>query len=80
VLLQDRERRWPELLLQQVPEPKHGKNRMHLDMRADLMQPHVARLVALGASVVRGPFDDRGYLTTVMRDPQENEFCVIVEP
>ncbi|MFI7246531.1 VOC family protein [Streptomyces qinglanensis] len=24
----------PELLLQQVPEPKRGKNRMHLDLRA----------------------------------------------
>ena len=53
---------------------------MHLDIRVDQMQPHVARLIALGATVVRGPFNDRGYPTTVMRDPQDNEFCVIVEP
>jgi hypothetical protein len=80
VELTDPTGRWPVLLLRQVPEPKVGKNRMHLDIRVPDMAAEVARLTALGASVVRGPFDDAGYLTTVMRDPQDNEFCVIVEP
>jgi predicted enzyme related to lactoylglutathione lyase len=80
VELTDPSGRWPTLLLQRVPEPKSGKNRMHLDIRVPDMDVEVARLRALGATIVRGPFDDDGYLTTVMRDPQENEFCVIVEP
>ena len=40
----------------------------------------VARLTGLGASVLHGPFDDKGHLTTVMADPEGNEFCVIVPP
>jgi predicted enzyme related to lactoylglutathione lyase len=70
----------PDLLLQQVPEPKQGKNRMHLDMRVADSQAEVSRLGALGATVVHGPFDDQGHWTTVMADPEGNEFCVIVEP
>jgi predicted enzyme related to lactoylglutathione lyase len=34
----------------------------------------------LGATVLRGPFDDEGWLTTVLADPAGNEFCVIVPP
>lgn len=33
VRLTDPARRWPDLLLQQVPEPRTGKNRMHLDLQ-----------------------------------------------
>ncbi|MFE6774921.1 VOC family protein [Streptomyces sp. NPDC057702] len=70
----------PELLLQGVPEPKRAKNRMHLDLRVPHMEPELARLRALGARQVRGPFVDNGWLTTVLRDPQDNEFCVLVAP
>jgi hypothetical protein len=28
----------------------------------------------------RGPFDDEGHWTTVLADPEGNEFCVIVSP
>jgi hypothetical protein len=45
---------------------------MHFDLRAPgAVEAEVARLVALGAIVVR-----RGQDHTVMRDPEGNEFCV----
>ncbi|MFF3452155.1 VOC family protein [Streptomyces sp. NPDC002667] len=65
------------LLFQRVPEPKTEKNRLHLDLhpgegrRAD----EVARLTALGASVLREVREPAG-AWTVMTDPEGNEFCV----
>jgi hypothetical protein len=65
----------PPLLFQKVPEPKVAKNRVHLDLRGDVMADEVARLVGLGASVVAER--SLGSLTwTVMADPAGNEFCV----
>jgi hypothetical protein len=62
----------PNMWFFRVPEPKTAKNRMHFDLRAPgTVADEVARLVALGASVQR-----RGDHTTVMRDPEGNEFCV----
>jgi len=37
------------LLLQRVPEPKVGKNRMHLDIVVEDVEAEVHRLQALGA-------------------------------
>ncbi|MBO8184078.1 VOC family protein [Streptomyces spirodelae] len=70
----------PELLLQQVPEPKRGKNRMHLDLRVSTLEPELSRLRARGATLLTGPFDDNGVLTTVLADPEGNEFCLLVWP
>jgi catechol 2,3-dioxygenase-like lactoylglutathione lyase family enzyme len=81
--LSDPDGRWPDLLLQQVPEPKSVKNRMHLDMQvtdAETAVQQVERLQGVGATVIVEPHDDAGYLTTVLADPQGNEFCVIVPP
>ncbi len=80
VRLVDRRGRWPDLLLQQVPEPKRNKNRMHLDIQVKNLQPELARLADLGARVVVPTHDDAGFLTTVLADPQGNEFCLIVPP
>jgi predicted enzyme related to lactoylglutathione lyase len=80
VRLRDPHERWPNLLLQQVPEPKHGKNRMHLDIQVTDVAPEVERLLALGARVVQPAHDDNGYLTAILADPQGNEFCVIAPP
>jgi len=77
VRLRDPHGRWPDLLLQQVPEPKAGKNRMHLDIQVTDVAPEVARLRALGATEVQPAHDDGGYLTAILADPQGNEFCVI---
>lgn len=81
VLLTDPRERCPDLLLQQVPEAKHGKNRMHLDIRVADVEPELVRFTTLGARLVQGPFCDHGdFLTAVMADPQGNEFCIISEP
>lgn len=65
----------PPMLFQKVPEAKVVKNRVHLDFRAEVMADEVARLAALGASIVaeRSLGDFRW---TVMADPEGNEFCV----
>jgi predicted enzyme related to lactoylglutathione lyase len=61
--------------LQRVVEPRSGKNRMHVDWRADDRTVEVARLVGLGATVI----DEHavpGQAWTVLADPEGNEFCV----
>ncbi|HEX6237852.1 MAG TPA: VOC family protein [Acidimicrobiales bacterium] len=67
----------PKLLLQQVPEPKITKNRMHLDIETPDIEAEAARLEALGARRV-GPDTIREHGTTwiLMTDPEGNEFCV----
>jgi predicted enzyme related to lactoylglutathione lyase len=77
VPLTDPSGKGPRMLLQSVPEPKSGKNRMHPDMRITDMDAELARVTALGATVVRGPFVDGGRPTTVLADPEGNEFCLI---
>jgi hypothetical protein len=65
------------IYFQQVPEPKSGKNRMHLDLRpaADDLDARVAELVARGASVAyRGQQGPHVWMT--LADPEGNEFCV----
>jgi catechol 2,3-dioxygenase-like lactoylglutathione lyase family enzyme len=61
------------LSLQVAREPVSGRDQMHLDLYSDDRHRQVARLVALGAWVVRENADD-GY--TVLLDPEENEFCI----
>jgi catechol 2,3-dioxygenase-like lactoylglutathione lyase family enzyme len=80
VRLTDPRRRWPDLLLQQVPEPRSGKNRMHLDLQVRDAHGEVDRLTALGATVLQPAHDDEGFLTVVLADPEGNEFCVVRPP
>lgn len=67
------------ILFQQVPEPKLGKNRLHIDVHAGDgdrdAEALAARLESLGASRVE--FVDQGPAGRwwVMRDPEGNEFC-----
>ncbi|TDC01436.1 VOC family protein [Nonomuraea longispora] len=70
-----------ELLLQQVPEPKTAKNRMHLDLRVPDLETEVARLVALGGRrVTDEPIKEEGWAWHVLTDPDGNEFCVLRPP
>lgn len=67
----------PPLVLQQVPEPKSGKNRMHLDIVTDEVEPEVARLEALGARRLHDGVQTAGQTRWVtMADPENNEFYV----
>jgi hypothetical protein len=72
------------LLFIEVPEPKSGKNRLHLDLRPrDLTQAEeVERLLGLGATQVwdlRGKYGPgTGWVT--LADPEGNEFCILLSP
>ena len=58
--------------INQVPEAKAAKHRMHLDVRA----ASVDEVEALGATVVDGD----SFRWTVMTDPEGGEFCVFTSP
>jgi len=69
------------LYFMKVPEPKVGKNRLHLDLLAPgPMEPEVQRLLQAGAQLVEvrqdPPSLENPDRWTVMRDPEGNEFCV----
>ena len=65
------------LLFNRVPEPKSGKNRLHIDLHGPAGQrdSEVDRLGGLGATVVRHVAEPAGEWV-VMADPEGNEFCV----
>jgi hypothetical protein len=65
------------LLFQRVPEPKSGKNRLHLDLHPEpgRRDAEVERLRGLGARVLR-EVREAGGAWVVMSDPEGNEFCV----
>lgn len=68
----------PALSLQQVPEPKHRKNRLHLDLAVADFDRAVQRARQLGATPsgpVQGSHASRPW--QVFRDPEGNEFCLV---
>ena len=74
------------LVLQGVPEPKAGKNRMHLDVHPPLelgVPALVERLEALGGRRIGEPVTDLleaiDSWWQVMADPEGNEFCVVAD-
>jgi glyoxalase superfamily protein len=66
----------PRYWFQLVPETKVVKNRVHVDLRADDVDAEVARLVGLGATVIR-PDGGRDGRIVVLQDPEGNEFCLL---
>jgi predicted enzyme related to lactoylglutathione lyase len=77
VLLVPDSRPGPKLLLQQVPEERVGKNRMHLDIEVLDIESLADRLLELGAHrVSQGVEAEHGSRWIVMTDPEGNEFCV----
>jgi predicted enzyme related to lactoylglutathione lyase len=58
---------------QRVPEPKRGKNRLHLDVSSKDIVGLAQRIEELGGH--RLDLYDGGFL--VMADPEGNEFCVV---
>jgi predicted enzyme related to lactoylglutathione lyase len=70
-----------EILLQRVPEAKHGKNRLHLDLRTPDLDCEVRRVVGIGASLLTSqPVQEFGWRWHILGDPDGNEFCVIQPP
>jgi len=77
VAASDPDGRGPRLLFQRVPEPKIGKNRVHLDVPVppEGLDDEVERLQQAGATLV-GFNSHPGHRWAVMNDPEGNEFCL----
>ncbi|MBE3001373.1 VOC family protein [Nocardiopsis sp. HNM0947] len=60
----------PNLFFQQGPEPKSGKNRLHVDLAG--ADGELERLLSLGAAVIA-----RSPEWVVLADPEGNEFCLM---
>jgi predicted enzyme related to lactoylglutathione lyase len=64
------------ILLQKTDDKKVSKERMHLDVETDDVEAEVKRLEELGATRWDHQ-QERGFDFWVMRDPWDNEFCVL---
>jgi predicted enzyme related to lactoylglutathione lyase len=76
VYLIDPSGRGPHVYLQQVPEPRTNKNRLHLDVVVPSLPDAVEQAVQLGASRV----EERRTAFTwfeVLADPEGNLFCLV---
>ncbi len=70
-----------EVLLQQVPEDKQQKNRLHLDLRTGDLAAEVGRVLGLGAALLTTePVVEYGWRWHILADPDGNEFCVLQPP
>ena len=69
VVLQDPSGSNVNVSLQVVPEPRVGKNRLHLDLYAEDRDAEIARIVGLGATIhPRTPEPDEDFI--VLADPE----------
>ena len=66
----------PHLAFQSVPEPRQGKNRLHLDIKVPDRAQFTALVADLGGSEIEEHQLPGFPVWTVMADPQGNEFCI----
>ena len=67
-----------EVLLQRADDEKHGKNRLHLDLRTADLAAEVSRITGLGATVLTArPVVEDGLQWHILADPDGNEFCIL---
>lgn len=70
-----------EVLLQRTADAKHGKTRVHLDLRTRHLDAEVSRVTSLGATVLTSrPIVEDDWTWHVLADPDGNEFCVLQPP
>ena len=65
----------PALMFLGVPEPRTGKNRLHLDLVSPDQPAAVERAIGLGATRV-GDFEAYGTRWTTLADPEGNVFDI----
>ncbi|WP_116244633.1 VOC family protein [Nocardiopsis sp. FIRDI 009] len=68
----------PRLSFQPDPAPRTAPNRVHLDVRVDDIPAATEAVVARGAVAVGGAVTDAQGSFQVLRDPEGNEFCLVV--
>lgn len=61
---------------QLVPEPRRGKNRLHLDLAVQDIERARAQAISCGATEIGEVREDGGHWWR-MADPEGNEFCLI---
>jgi hypothetical protein len=66
---------FPAMMFLAVPEPRQGKNRLHVDLTSADLPAAVERAVSLGASKV-ADFDEYGVEWTTLADPEGNVFDI----
>jgi hypothetical protein len=64
----------PIICCQLKSGPRPERNRIHFDLAAPDRAAEVARLLGIGATMMR---ETAGF--TVLRDPEGNQFCVVAE-
>ena len=68
----------PALAFQEVPEPKQGKNRVHVDLEVADLEEAWARVEALGGTVIEDHEEDDVHVR-VVADPEGNELCLVLK-
>ena len=66
----------PRIGFQKVPEPKAGKNRLHIDFVAADEEAAAREIEGLGATR-RWVSEDPEDPFVVLADPEGNEFCIV---
>ena len=79
VILQDPERRGPNISLNQVSRKTPGRNNLHLDLYSGDREGEVQRLLKIGAKRHRQTYEP-GEDFRVLEDPDGNLFCVVQLP
>lgn len=65
-----------KLFMQRVPEPRVGKNRLHLDLYVSNAAAALAEVERLGGAAA-GAHERDGISWQVATDPEGNEFCLV---
>lgn len=76
VMLSDPAGAGASLAFQVVPEPRAGKNRIHVDLSAEDLDAEVDRILGLGATEVRR-VEEAGFRWVTLTDADGNEFDVV---
>jgi predicted enzyme related to lactoylglutathione lyase len=66
----------PVLCIQRVPEPKHGKTRIHLDLGVDDLETATARVLGLGGSWDGVDRELAPFSWRTCADPEGTEFDI----
>ena len=74
----ERQGDWPRVYLQNVPEKKTAKNRLHIDIAVKDVDAAATWVEELGGSKLQ-TVEERGTRWTVMADLDGNEFCLVTE-